>query len=318
MKISIIVTVYNLENEILQCLSSINNQTVNNFEVIIINDGSTDNSFYIISSFCEKHTNFKQILIENSGVTRARQLGINHSHGDYIIFVDGDDLLPPTAIESLTSKDSLHEYDIVIGSYITKKNIKIKKFIYKNECITGYELAKKYISGEIMGSPCMKLYNKKLFLDCSFNFNRDIKRGEDLLMNLELCKRAKNIKIINKIVYVYVLRNNSTMNSFITTASYERKFRHLISTIVNKYNLTKAESSNFNKTLHLAEIKGYLYAYFSNMKNNHDNCDITSYFYNKKLNFYILCKLNYKYKIVYLSLFSATLNKFLKLMVKYS
>ena len=93
--ISLIIPVYNVESYLERCLSSVENQTFENFEVIIVNDGSTDGSLQIIQKFLNRNVNFKLIDQENKGLGEARNVGIKNSCGRYVAFLDSDDFLEP-------------------------------------------------------------------------------------------------------------------------------------------------------------------------------------------------------------------------------
>ena len=95
MKISIIIPVYNVEDYIRATLNSILKQTLTDFEVIIVNDDSPDNSQVIIDEFCEKDSRFKSYKELSGGVSSARNYGLEHASGEYVLFVDGDDIIPP-------------------------------------------------------------------------------------------------------------------------------------------------------------------------------------------------------------------------------
>ena len=99
--ISLIVPVYNVENYLERCLLSVENQTFENFEVIIVNDGSTDGSLRVIQRFLNRNMNFKLIDQENKGLGEARNVGIKNSCGRYVAFLDSDDFLEPNYLEKL-------------------------------------------------------------------------------------------------------------------------------------------------------------------------------------------------------------------------
>ena len=115
MKISVIIPVYNVEDYIRATLESIAKQTLTDFEVIIVNDDSPDNSQVIIDEFCENDPRFKSFKELNSGVSSARNYGLEQASGEYVLFVDGDDIIPPTALERLYRSAKEHDADMVVG-----------------------------------------------------------------------------------------------------------------------------------------------------------------------------------------------------------
>ena len=124
--ISIVVPVYNVENYLRMCLDSIQNQTYQNFECLLINDGSPDNSADICREYVSKDARFRYFEKENGGVASARNLGIKYSKGKYITFIDSDDWVDLDYLEVLHSKIKEYNTDFVISSY--------KKFDMDEDC----------------------------------------------------------------------------------------------------------------------------------------------------------------------------------------
>jgi glycosyltransferase involved in cell wall biosynthesis len=114
-KVSVIVPVYNVENYIYDMLVSVQNQSFRDFEVILVNDGSTDNSQKIIDEFCSGDKRFKSVIKENGGVASARNLGIDMAQGEYVVFYDPDDKIPHDALGKMYKTASSKSADIVIG-----------------------------------------------------------------------------------------------------------------------------------------------------------------------------------------------------------
>ena len=117
-RVSIIIPAYNLENYIERCLQSCLDQTYKNWEAIIVNDGSTDNTLNVINQFIRNEARFKLIDQLNSGLPRTREVGIENATGDYIYFLDGDDFLFNETLDSCVSKIALSGADIVVHDSI--------------------------------------------------------------------------------------------------------------------------------------------------------------------------------------------------------
>ncbi len=115
-KISVIVAVYNIEKYLEECLTSLQNQTYSNYEILVVNDGSTDNSEKIIKSFL-KNKKFKYLKKENGGLSSARNFGLEHATGKYIAFIDGDDYIEATYLEKLYNTLSDEYVDISICAF---------------------------------------------------------------------------------------------------------------------------------------------------------------------------------------------------------
>ncbi|MCK3677780.1 glycosyltransferase family 2 protein [Lactiplantibacillus plantarum] len=115
--VSIIVPVYNVERYLRQCLTSIKNQTYKNLEIILVNDGSTDNSKIICEQFCQQDSRFNLISGSNAGLSNARNLGLERAHGDYVYFVDSDDWLDRNLIFEAIGLFNRFKVDVVAFSY---------------------------------------------------------------------------------------------------------------------------------------------------------------------------------------------------------
>lgn len=230
--ISIIIPVFNAEKYIEECINSILNQTYSKIEIIIINDGSTDNSEKICLELSKKDQRIKYIYQNNAGVTVARKTGVENATGEWISFVDADDILSPYAIQTLIEKSK--GQDIVIGDikpfYNTTENIlhtpKSKEFVFnKDQYIKILLSSTKF---RIHG-PCAKIYKKELFDNNSFEIPRSIKRGEDFIMNIRLGLKANSIYYSKTIIYLYRQHYSSTIHTFKTSWEYEYLFlTHLL------------------------------------------------------------------------------------------
>ena len=182
-KISVIVPVYNGQDYIERCLQSIINQTYKNLEIIIVDDGSEDNSLNIINKI--KATEDRLIIINNkhSGVSAARNSGIENATGDWIIFVDGDDTLEKNAIENLSCSIS-EKIDIVLSKNYEIRDGKKKSYIWKYDKNMVFDKSEKLIrtifyenkNGEMnyIRNPFSKLYRKRLLENNNIRFPKKI------------------------------------------------------------------------------------------------------------------------------------------------
>jgi len=201
LKLSIIIPIYNAEKYLNECLTSIKNSS-SIYEVILVNDGSTDSSRKICEIVCKEDKRFKLFNNDNHGVSYSRNFGIEKAIGDYIMFVDADDVLKGEW-ENIVY-DNFYKEDIV---YI---NNQIKQSETKRELL-------KYILGfnkPCLAGPCSKLYKRIFLLENNIKFNKDIINGEDMLFNVESLIRAKNYKIINACFYLYRQINTSSTKTF--------------------------------------------------------------------------------------------------------
>ena len=114
-KVSVIIPVYNVEAYIKEMLLSVQGQSFNDFEVILVNDGSTDGSQQIINEFCARDERFRCFVQENAGVAAARNLGIEKATGKYIVFYDPDDVVPVKALEKMVKAAEKNNAEMIIN-----------------------------------------------------------------------------------------------------------------------------------------------------------------------------------------------------------
>lgn len=213
--ISVIVPVYNLENYIERCLISIRNQTYRNIEIIVVDDGSTDNSWNIINKIAKEDDRIIPLHKENGGVSSARMLGLSHARGEWIGFVDGDDEIEKDMYEVLINNAFEYNADISHCGY---------KMIFNDGRISSfYDTKVKKIQDNTTGiidllegdliepGLCNKLYKKSLLKDVELDTN--IKINEDLLLNYYLFKNS-HLSIFEDLTkYYYIIRDNSASRS---------------------------------------------------------------------------------------------------------
>lgn len=215
MKISVVVPVYNSAPYLEQCLGSILAQTYTNLEVVAVNDGSTDDSLKILHDLAEKDSRVVIISQNNSGVSSARNAGLQIATGEWISFIDSDDELEPDMYETLMDLTRKHEADIVHCGY-------------KRICLDGTQkdvrgTGELIIQGSTEASRCMltgkyfscglwnKLYRRELFEDVWFDTNLRI--NEDILVNVQVFCRAKTIVFLDVPKYHYFERAQSACNT---------------------------------------------------------------------------------------------------------
>ena len=219
-KYSLIVPVYNVCNYIEDCIKSILNQTYSEWELILVNDGSTDNSAAICECYSKTDSRIIYFSQENKGVSAARNLGLFNANGDYIMFCDGDDMLEPYALETINTYGS--QYDIVNFCLTTYhrngKKIAKKKFPPSGEYEfkDKAELFKTLLANDFLGSACTKAINSK-FLNGSkakIRFEEEINYAEDQVFCNELFFLTQKSIFIDKHLYVYRIRKSSAINGF--------------------------------------------------------------------------------------------------------
>lgn len=219
--ITIIVPVYNIGKFLSTCLSSLQEQTYQNFEVLLIDDGSTDNSKYVCKQFCDNDPRFKYFRKENGGLSDARNYGLKQANGDYIIFVDGDDYVAPQYVEKLYKAIIRNHAEVAICGFQAVDSQ--HKEIYKVDLSTlqtekkysGKQIVKSYFvrdGGWGVATAWNKIYSARLFDNLKFTKG---KYYEDELLFWQMFPKLKRVVVVNEPLYYYVQRNGSIMNSAI-------------------------------------------------------------------------------------------------------
>lgn len=210
-KVSIIVPVYNVEKYLDRCLTSLVNQTLKEIEIIVVNDGSKDNSQKIIDTFKEKYSILKSFSKENGGLSSARNFGLKHANGEFVMFVDSDDYIKLDACEKLYCDAKKNKLDILMGNYINVKNgLEENEISDMDEKIyNGNEFIKKYYSLKNIS-----LMSWLLFINNDFIKNNGLifKEGffhEDEDFTPRSLLLANRIKFLNFHFYYYVYNSNS-------------------------------------------------------------------------------------------------------------
>ena len=220
MLISVIVPIYNVEKYLSECIESIKNQTFTDFEVILVNDGSTDNSRKICENITKLDSRFTIINKKNGGLSDARNKGIEKANGKYFFFVDSDDYLPLNALEKLVNIVNVSDYDMIVGrfSHIYDDYEKETQKYGKNFEISSSDCLKEMLIGnKINHSASGKLYKAELFENIRFPYG---KLFEDMFTIYDITKLCQKIKVLDEVIYCYRHRNDSILTS---SKNLERK-----------------------------------------------------------------------------------------------
>ncbi|OCH37523.1 glycosyltransferase family 2 protein [Aliivibrio fischeri] len=237
-KISIIIPLYNAELYLNDLFYSLSNQTCDNFEVIFVNDGSTDETYNLVNEFCDDGKGrYKLFNIKNSGVSIARHFGFKKSIGDFVFFIDSDDYISIDTVELLLSNIKSNTTDIVVVDYVKfDKNRKtyVKSLMCESQFFTQELFLNRKISYSIWG----KLYKKEILCDSIFYNTYEFSIGEDLLFNLSLSNKCLKISYIDNCLYYYRLRKSSTSSSKFITLDYFMRFRNKYENIFSLENIS--------------------------------------------------------------------------------
>lgn len=308
MKISVIIPVYNVEDYLSKCLDSIVNQNFNDYEIIIIDDGSIDNSHQIILEYKRKFPDkIVSIKKKNEGQAVARNIGIEMARGEYILFVDSDDYIACDTLRTVYDYAEKDKVDIVcFDSYkILNDNIidyvrgynniddNLKRYIVSQDCPWGMLIRTELIKKNKLFFPKLRAY-------------------EDVSIVPAYALYTKKITFIDKKLYYYFIRKGSTMNQLV----YSEKLESIFDSMNHLYNIFKKSNRidiyhdeiEFLFIKHLLHGAGLRFIEFDNYETNFNKINDmmkkffphwfkNKYFKKESLKYKIMCQLLYKKKI---------------------
>lgn len=260
MKVSVIVPIYNVEAYLPACLQSIVGQTLKDIEIILVNDGSTDNSLPIAEEFAGRDERIKLVSQVNSGQARARNVGLQLAKGDYIVFVDSDDWIEPNMLEVLYRNIVQEGSDFAQCRFqfdnpnTGKQTIYGKPFeqavLYKGDILPDAMLVK-----NIFVAPVIKMYYRDFLAHNNLNFKEGIV-NEDTLFAIEISCCANKVSFVNEVLYHAIERAGST-----SRASYERLCKHMVIALekVKDYLVAKGAFQEVESLYKARYLKSILY-----------------------------------------------------------
>ena len=224
--VSVIVPLYNQEAAVGRALESVFRQTLKTLEVIVVDDGSTDDSVERVKEYQKKYSNLRLLEVPHGGPGLARNAGIQNARGKYIVFLDSDDFIPDRACELLYQAAEENGYDFVVGQVANRiSNVNkgkwhvpektshvVQKYVGKN-CAQGYDIA------IINPSVCNRIIRRDFALEQGLLYDAEL-LGADMVYNLKLFQRAKKATAIDEIVYCHETVCDSG-NSAVSTAALE-------------------------------------------------------------------------------------------------
>ncbi len=222
--ISILVPVYNVEPYLSRCIDSVLSQDFQDWEMILVDDGSPDNCPRICDEYAKKDFRIKVLHKNNEGLPAARKSGFELSKGEYIIHLDSDDYLLPNALSALYNKAKLGGYDIVKGCNRRFLNDEIYDIEKPNLCETEIHGSENYLKALIRHDikPYIwgGIYKRELFYDCEYCFTSDVSICEDWITNQAIWHKVNKYIVISKVVCAYFINPNSMMQSKVLSHQY--------------------------------------------------------------------------------------------------
>ena len=271
--VSVIIPIYNSEKNIKKCLESIINQTYTNLEIILIDDGSTDNSIEVCQEY--KDDRIKVYKEKNSGPSTARNLGLKQCNGNYIVFVDSDDYIEKNMIEIMLKKIKSDDYDICIcGYYLVSNSLKKKITITINNNKNFKEIVFDY-KNNVYGYLWNRMFKKN---SIEKKFREDISIREDELFLLDNSNYIKKFTFVKEPLYNYISNESSLINSCILSDKKISELDALIYIVNANVNRT---TNNIKKCMFI-----HKYIYFLGIANKEQRRKIINKYKKTYLKYY--------------------------------
>lgn len=284
-KVSIIIPIYNAEKYLSRCIDSILNNDYKNIEIILMNDGSTDNSKFICEYYCEKYNKFIRLYNnKNQGVAITRNKGLKYASGEYVMFIDNDDWIDSNYISTYVKELKDSNYDAIYGGY---KRVNSEKKIL-DEVILSPDIE---FSKYKVVAPWAKIYKVSFLKDNNIVFlNSNI--GEDIYFNFQVINHSSKIKIIDNSGYNWFYNEKSISNTIHTKIDKNLQFNYLLDELYK----VDSRKSIMNEYFFLKTVSWYV---FYLLKNN----DINS----------VICEKDYYVKWISKKFPNYKKNKYLKI-----
>lgn len=244
MFLSVVIPVFNVEKYIETCICSFLNQSCNDWELILVDDGSTDKSYSICETFAQKYSQIKLFRIANSGPSAARNVGLKYASGKYVSFVDSDDWVSFDYVETIKRKSC--DCDVVFWGIDIYKNSekpisKIPKSLSTNDNSLSEEILKELIvDGQIVffGFNVLKAFKLDLLKVNGVEYRENLKNSEDHILMLEMLSHISTIKVISQSLYRYRILKQSLSHSsekYLDKSSLSDVFYEILPSIKEKW-----------------------------------------------------------------------------------
>ncbi|CUQ42734.1 spore coat polysaccharide biosynthesis protein [Clostridium paraputrificum] len=214
-KISFIVTAYNLEDYITRCLTSLINQTYKDIEVIIVDDGSKDKTVEKVNEICKMDPRCLLVKKTNGGANSARKTGLELVNGEFVVFVDGDDYIDCKLAERIAEEVNKKKCDIISFNYASVDDEGNRRDKIDNiKCdLQEYEYLELLLRQEVTHSLNNKAYNREFLIMSNFTSVCNLSIGEDMAANIAIATSKPKVSVLKEVFYFYYQRENSSMRT---------------------------------------------------------------------------------------------------------
>ena len=243
-KLSIVIPVYNVEKYLNACIDSVRKQTFKDWELLLVDDGSVDNSYCMAADYAKKDSRIKAFSNSHKGVSAARNLGVKMAEGEYIMFVDSDDTIEPNACEFLL--DAVKGFDFAVSAYRTVYRDG-KSVVHNIESFAGSmerfcQGIDEYLGEAILQGPCWKVFKRDIIIKNGIVFPEHMSFGEDSFFVYTYMKYIENINVIAMSTYNYYIREHG-LNCRFRPDKYETNvmLNRMICEVCNQFGVSGYE-----------------------------------------------------------------------------
>lgn len=288
-QISVIVTVYNTKRFLARCVESVLSQTFTDFELLLIDDGSTDGSGKICDVYAEKDSRVRVFHKENGGVASARQLGVDNAVGVYSIHVDADDWVEENMLERMYLRASKAHADVVIADFFSDRDGQSIYMAQKSNKELSSDILDEILVNNLLGALWDKLIRHSLYKEYNVHFFHGIDYGEDVLVLAQLFPKNLKVIFLHEAFYHY---NGQNPNSI--TRAYDKKVFNMHKQYVGT--LKKLLPARYKKAIAIVAFHAKVKSFYHGFLTKDDFCHymptslhtIIFYRYGKMLKFCML------------------------------
>ncbi len=276
--ISIIVPIYNASNFVGEAINSVLHQSFSNYELILVDDGSTDNSLQICYEYCNKDDRILVLHKENGGQLSARMYGLSHASGEYCVFLDADDELEKKALEIIEKSFQYYQSDCLIYGYkrVSTNNQLIRE-VKESQVVVltdKKDIYLKCLTSGMYNELCRKAIRREVIPMIDYSEYFHLRRFEDLLQTIDIVKSCKSIVFLTESFYIYRFNENSVTNASnhydaykIDFSVYERLNEFLLrENIYSNYDWKKQISSNISHFLGVIKTISLMQIYYKDQR----------------------------------------------------
>lgn len=266
MRISVIIPVFNASSTVSSAVESILSQNCPDVEIILVDDGSTDSSLQVCDSLASASSCVKVLHKPNGGVSSARNLGLESATGDYVMFLDSDDLLKPDSLRIMSGFDAdmiLAGFEKVIDGSVCERTVPSVSGVFRGvgEMNSFFDS----VIGEkecfLLNSSCFKLYRRSLIADNGLRFDESLKYGEDKMFVFTFLQYASSAAAVPHVVYDYIVRDES-LSSDLTSDGHVSQILLLLeryTVLLAKLRKRYADSSRLASLYHVDAVCRYVF-----------------------------------------------------------